>query len=268
MTDGAFYFQRDSLLLPAGAEFSPEDMELPLKQACDFPLSDVFSVPCLASGGSHAGAISCVSVPPETPLPPALQAIPVRQILSLIPDCITNEVNPAARMLRAFHIAQWRRESLFCGSCGGKNTDSPDELARLCPDCGRMEFPRITPAVITIIRNDEGKVLLAHNRKFAPGLYSLIAGFAEAGESLEAAVARETREEVGIELRDIRYALSQPWPFPGSLMLGFTARYAGGTIRPDGIEIEDARWFAKDDLPTLPGPGSVSRYLIECWLDA
>jgi NAD+ diphosphatase len=187
-------------------------------------------------------------------------------VLSLLPDRVREETGQSAEMLRAFHIAQWRRESLFCGSCGSKNTDSPDELARLCPACGRMEFPRIAPAVIMLITNDQGKVLLAHNKKFAPGLYSLIAGFVEAGESLEAAVARETREEVDIELRDIQYIVSQPWPFPNSLMAGFSARFASGTISPDGAEIEDARWFGKDDLPRLPGPGSVARYLINRWL--
>jgi NAD+ diphosphatase len=171
-------------------------------------------------------------------------------------------------MLRAFHIAQWRRESRFCGSCGSPNGDADSgELARQCPACGRLEFPRISPAVITIIINDEGKALLAHNKKFAPGVYSLIAGFNEAGESLEHTVAREIREEVNIEVRDIRYIASQPWPFPNSLMLGFAARYASGDIKPDGVEIEDARWFGRDALPGLPGLGSVSRYLIGRWLD-
>jgi NAD+ diphosphatase len=97
-------------------------------------------------------------------------------------------------------------------------------------------------------------------------VYSLIAGFNEAGESLEATVAREIREEVGLEVRDIRYIASQPWPFPNSLMLGFTARYASGELRPDGLEIEDARWFGRDNLPLLPGFGSVSRSLIEGWI--
>jgi NAD+ diphosphatase len=171
-------------------------------------------------------------------------------------------------MLRAFHIAQWRRESRFCGSCGASNRDADTgELARLCPACGRLEFPRISPAVITIIVNGEGKALLAHNKKFVPGVYSLIAGFNEAGESLEETVARETGEEVNIEIRDIRYVASQPWPFPNSLMLGFTARYASGEIKPDGVEIGDARWFSREELPALPGPGSVSRYLIKRWID-
>jgi NAD+ diphosphatase len=172
------------------------------------------------------------------------------------------------RVLRAYHIAQWRRESRFCGACGAANGDAPGELARLCPACGRLEFPRISPAVIVIIQNERGEALLAHNKKFAPGVYSLIAGFNEAGENLEAAVAREVREEVGLEVRDIRYAASQPWPFPNSLMLGFSARRASGEIRPDGVEIEDAQWFPRDRLPLLPGPGSVSRHLIRLWEEA
>ena len=265
MSAGAFYFQKDSLLLPGGAALPSADMEISPDQAGDFPFSDIFTVPAI-TGGAFGGDISCVYVPPDAPLPPRLQAIPVRQVLSVLPCHAAGEDSQSARMLRAFHVAQWRRDSRFCGNCGAANTDAPDELARLCPACGRTEFPRISPAVITLITNDEGKALLAHNRKFAAGMYSLIAGFTEAGESLEATVARETREEAGIEVRDIRYAISQPWPFPNSLMLGFTARYASGVVKPDGIEIEDARWFGKDDLPKLPGPGSVSRHLIEHWL--
>jgi NAD+ diphosphatase len=130
-----------------------------------------------------------------------------------------------------------------------------------------MEFPRISPAVITIIINDKGEALLAHNKRFTSGVYSLIAGFNEAGESLEATVVREIREEVSVEVKDIRYIRSQPWPFPNSLMLGFTASYASGAIQPDGVEIEDARWFSREDLPLLPGSGSVSRYLIGLWLE-
>jgi len=121
--------------------------------------------------------------------------------------------------------------------------------------------------VITIVINDKDEALLAHNKKFTSGVYSLIAGFNEAGESLEATVAREIKEEVNIDVKDIRYIRSQPWPFPNSLMLGFSARHKTGEIRPDGVEIEDAQWFPKDRLPGLPGFGSVSRYLIGLWLD-
>jgi NAD+ diphosphatase len=162
---------------------------------------------------------------------------------------------------------QWRRESVHCGVCGSPNVDAPDELARLCPVCGRREYPRIAPAIIILITNDRDEALLAHNKKFPDCVYSLIAGFNEAGESLETTAEREVREEVGIEIDDIRYKASQPWPFPNSLMIGFTARYVRGEVRPDGLEIEDARWFRRDALPKLPGPGSVSRYLINCWLN-
>jgi NAD+ diphosphatase len=132
--------------------------------------------------------------------------------------------------------------------------------------CGRHEFPRISPAVIVAITDDENRILLAHNKNFRAGVYSLIAGFNEAGESLEATVAREIREEVNIEVADIAYIKSQPWPFPNSVMLGFSARYSSGTLRPDGVEIEDARWFTRDNRPTLPGGGSLSRELINRWL--
>ena len=286
MENCAFFFQETSLLLPKGASAAALNLEIPLSHAEEFPFSDIFSIPVGIPGaapggpvgGLADGVIFCVSVPAGD-LPPFWQAIPVRQVLSALPGSLTDGISPAAslplagRLLRAFHIAQWREESLFCGSCGSKNTDFvnndanvPPELARVCPACGRMEFSRIAPAVITLITNDEGKILLAHNKKFAPGIYSLIAGFVEAGENLETAVARETLEEVGIEIGDIRYIASQPWPFPHSLMMGFSARYVSGTLKPDGVEIEDAQWFSRDSLPTLPGPGSLSRFLIERWL--
>jgi NAD+ diphosphatase len=170
------------------------------------------------------------------------------------------------RILRSYHVSLWRGESRFCGSCGAANRDADTgELARQCPACGRIEFPRISPAVIFIITNNRGEALLAHNKKFVPGVYSLIAGFNEAGESLEDTIAREAKEEVNLEVTDIRYIRSQPWPFPNSLMLGFSARYKAGQLRPDGTEIEDAQWFSRDALPTLPGSASVSRYLIELW---
>jgi NAD+ diphosphatase len=191
----------------------------------------------------------------------------MRQALPLMVSGSVDGSGPVGRLLRAFHIAQWRRDSAFCGSCGERNADAAGELARRCPSCGRLEFPRISPAVIVIIINSRGEALLAHNKKFAPGLYSLIAGFNEAGESLESTVAREIREEVGLEVEAVRYAASQPWPFPNSLMLGFTARHASGEIRPDGVEIEDAQWFRPDKLPVLPAEGSVSRFLINRWVE-
>ncbi|MDR1128729.1 MAG: NAD(+) diphosphatase [Treponema sp.] len=216
-------------------------------------------------GADGAGRIAFLRVEKDAPLPPRWKRAPIRQYL---PRLIAGEKpGPANRLLRAYHIMQWKKDSAFCGSCGRPNADSPSELARRCPSCGRVEFPRISPAIIVIITNGEGKALLAHNRNFEAGLYSLIAGFTEAGESLEATVERETREEAGIGIKDIRYIASQPWPFPTSLMLGFAARYRSGVLKADGVEIEDARWFGRDALPRLPGNGSVARYLIGQWLD-
>jgi NAD+ diphosphatase len=214
-----------------------------------------------------AAPIPCYILDEAASVPLAWRTVPIRQIL---PDMFLGSAGGtlvAGRLFRAYHVVQWRRESRYCGSCGSLNGDAPLELARQCPVCGRVEYPRISPAIIVIVINDREQALLAHNHKFAGGVYSLIAGFTEAGEDLEATVAREVREEVGIELEDIRYMASQPWPFPNSLMLGFTARYVGGELKPDGKEILDARWFNRDDLPALPGHGSVSRYLINLWLE-
>ncbi|MDR2922477.1 MAG: NAD(+) diphosphatase [Treponema sp.] len=262
MEKKAFFFQGSSLLLPEEPPVGGMDWEIPLSHAANFPQKQ----PTVERADSPDSEIYYVMVGIETTLPPRWQAIPVRQAVSLLSENAANGNIQNSRMLRAFHIAQWRHESRFCGSCGARNADSPDELARLCPSCGRMEYPRIAPAVIILITNDEDKALLAHNKKFNPGIYSLIAGFAEAGENLESAVAREIREEAGIEVRDIRYVISQPWPFPNSLMAGFSARYASGTVRPDGVEIEDAQWFGRGEMPMLPGHGSVSRYLIDQWM--
>ena len=216
-------------------------------------------------GGTEIQGVSL----PEGELPPGWKAVPLRQAMNIINgDNIAEGNSPIGRIFRFCHISQWRRESRFCGSCGSANIDAlSGETARQCTACGRLEFPRIAPAVITIVINDRGEALLARNIKSINGMYSLVAGFNEAGESLEDTVAREIREEVNIEVKDIRYIRSQPWPFPNSLMLGFTARHKAGEPRPDRIEIEDAQWFKRDKLPLIPGYGSVSRYLIDLWRD-
>ncbi|MDR3140104.1 MAG: NAD(+) diphosphatase [Treponema sp.] len=263
--EGVYFFQGTNLVVPAGTPDAALYQGVPLENwGNSFEGADIFEIPPLYGGGPIRGVL----LPPDFFPSREWKIIPMRQALfQIVGETIADGAGPAGRVLRAFHIAQWRRESVFCGSCGSRNEDAPEELARRCPVCGRLEFPRISPAVIVLIVNDAGQALLAHNKKFASGVYSLIAGFNEAGENLEATVAREIREEVGLEVHDIRYIASQPWPFPNSLMLGFNARYAGGAIKPDGVEIEDARWFSRDELPQLPGHGSVSRYLINRWLE-
>ncbi|MDR0401967.1 MAG: NAD(+) diphosphatase [Treponema sp.] len=207
--------------------------------------------------------------PPGFLLPPSA-ALPAGWRLFSVRQAAAETETGGASLLRLYHILQWREESRFCGSCGAANGDSPEELARLCPACGRIEYPRISPAVITLVINDAGEALLAHNKKFRDNIYSLIAGFVEAGESLEEAVIREIREEVNIDVKDLRFVTSQGWPFPNSLMVGFIARYAGGEIVCDGVEILDARWFSAETVRSggvkLPNPGSVSLFIIEKWL--
>ena len=168
---------------------------------------------------------------------------------------------------RAVQIVAWDRDHRFCGRCGSATvlSEAPGELSRNCPVCGLHHFPRVSPAVITLI-SDGDRMLLARSPHFAPGVYSTIAGFVEPGESLEETVVREIREEVGVEVRNVRYFGSQPWPFPHSLMIGFTAEYAGGEIRIDGVEIEAARWFTAEDLPRLPAPLSIARRLVDTFL--
>ena len=167
---------------------------------------------------------------------------------------------------RAVQILLWDQTHRFCGRCGQPTVNAPAERAKLCPQCGLLNFPRLSPAVIMLVhRGDE--FLLARNRAFAEGFFSVLAGFVEPGESLEEAVAREVHEEVDLQLRDIRYFGSQPWPFPHSLMIGFTAAYDGGDIHPQADEIVEAAWFnRRGDLPRLPGKLSIARRLIDAFL--
>ncbi len=170
------------------------------------------------------------------------------------------------RAMAAVHLTEWDRTSRFCGRCGAPTVPLKEERAKSCTRCGKTIFPRISPAIIVLIeRGDE--VLLARASRFAQGFYSVLAGFVEAGESLEETVRREVEEETGIVVKDIRYFGSQPWPFPDSLMIGFTARYASGELRIDGKEIVDAGWFRVGSLPDLPGKVSIARRLIDWFID-
>jgi len=170
-------------------------------------------------------------------------------------------------LLRGKPILEWLHLRRFCSVCGAELIDHEQEEARSCPVCNAMFFPKISPAVIVLIKRSDGKVLLAYNRKFRHKCYSLIAGFVEAGESAEDAVRREVREEVGLEIKNIRYKYSQSWPFPDSLMLGFTADYDSGEICVDAEEIAEADFFDIDDLPTLPGYGSIARRIIDEYVE-
>lgn len=166
---------------------------------------------------------------------------------------------------RAVQIAEWDRTHRFCGRCGAATDPAPGERARRCPACGLLAFPRLAPAVITLVEKGD-EALLANGRAFGRPVYSALAGFVEPGETIEETVHREVREEVGIEVKDVTYRSSQPWPFPHSLMLGFSAQWASGEIDVDQSEIVDAKWFRPDSLPSIPGGVTIARRLIDAWL--
>jgi NAD+ diphosphatase len=167
---------------------------------------------------------------------------------------------------RAVQIVDWDRTHQFCGKCGLLLKTSQTERAKECPKCGLLHFPRLAPAIIVLVERGN-ELLLARSRHFMPEMYSVLAGFVEPGESLEEAVVREVGEEVGISVKNIKYFGNQPWPFPHSLMIGFTATYAGGNISLDDSEIEDAGWFTADNLPRIPGKISIARKLIDWFID-
>jgi NAD+ diphosphatase len=167
---------------------------------------------------------------------------------------------------RAVQIVEWDRTNQFCGQCGAPLKTKVTERAKECPQCGLLHFPRLSPAIIVLVERGR-ELLLARSRHFLPGMYSVLAGFVEPGESLEEAVAREVKEEVGLAIKDIRYFGSQNWPFPHSLMIGFAATYAGGEISLNDEEIETADWFTADTLPPIPGKISIARKLIDWFLE-
>ncbi|MBW2149128.1 MAG: NAD(+) diphosphatase [Deltaproteobacteria bacterium] len=163
---------------------------------------------------------------------------------------------------RAIQIVNWDQTHQYCGRCGTPSETKTDERAKICPKCGLLHFPRISPAIIVAVLKDN-QILLARANRFPHGLYSVLAGFVEPGETLEDCIKREVKEEVGVELKNICYFGSQPWPFPHSLMIAFIADYAGGKITIDETEISDAGWFTAHNLPRIPDKASIARRLID-----
>jgi len=171
---------------------------------------------------------------------------------------------------RARQLVEWGRTHRYCGRCATPNVPAATMPALECPACGFVAFPRLSPAMITLVtRGPEGpgqEALLARGAGWPTPMYSCLAGFVEVGETLEQCVAREVREEVGITVGDVEYRGSQPWPFPHSLMVGFRARYVDGDLELDPTEIADAQWFRRDRLPALPGEISIARALVDQWV--
>ena len=206
--------------------------------------------------GNHCFAVELAD---EVAAPDGMQWSGLRALFPRIDDGFLALAGRAAQVL------EWDRSHRFCGRCGTATETRPKERVRACPACGHASYPRLSPVVMALITRGR-ELLLARSPHFVKGMYSALAGFVEAGETLEECLAREVREEVGIEIAGPRYFASQPWPFPHSLMIAFRCEYAAGELNPDPSEIEDAGWFDIDALPPLPHRLSIARKLIEATL--
>lgn len=195
-------------------------------------------------------------------LPGTMELIGLRSLLGILDEDLFTIAG------RAVQLDYWRKTHRFCGSCGKPTTVEPgEELSMICTDCNVSFYPRISPVVIMSIV-DGNRILLARSPRFRSGLFSTLAGFVEPGETLEEAVKREVMEEVTLQVKEIRYVASQPWPFPHSLMMGFRSTYAGGKVHIDSKEIEEAGWFSAHELPPIPTKGTIARHLIQEFLDS
>jgi NAD+ diphosphatase len=190
--------------------------------------------------------------------PPGFTLLGLRSLHGRVPD----EVFALAG--RAAQIVAWDRDHQYCGRCGTPTERVPGERARQCSNCGLISYPRLSPAIIVLIERGE-EILLARGHQFPPGRFGIVAGFVEPGEALEEAVEREIREEVGVEVRDITYFGSQPWPFPHGIMIGFRAQHAAGDISLDDGELAEAGWYTIENLPNVPPKLSIARRLIDAW---
>ncbi|MDQ3592273.1 MAG: NAD(+) diphosphatase [Actinomycetota bacterium] len=215
-------------------------------------------------GADDDGPLAAISVPQ---MPEELAPQPVRTVAMGL-DALQGSL-----LVHALGLANWHRTHQFCARCGARSTAVDAGHRRQCPRCGTQHFPRTDPAVIMAITDTDDRLLLGHSPLWPDSRFSTLAGFVEPGESLEDAVRREVVEETGVVVGDVTYAASQPWPFPASLMLGFFGQAATTRIEVDGEEVSDARWFTREALSDvtaaeqvgLPGPFSISRWLIERW---
>lgn len=167
---------------------------------------------------------------------------------------------------RAVQIVDWDRTSRFCGRCGHETVVQTIDRSKICPECRLTDYPRLSPAIIVRVtkQTERGpEILLARAQRFPTAMFSVLAGFVEPGETLEECVAREIGEEVGIKVRNIQYFGSQPWPFPHSLMIAFTADHDSGELCLDPVELAEAAWFTPQALPVIPSPPSIANKLIQ-----
>ena len=240
-------FVGSRLVLAEGARALP-----PWRLVARWAADDPGRFPVRAGRGE---AVAGLAAPGWEP-PPGWTAANLRGVLTLLAE------PELALALKAAHLARWRRTSRFCGECGARTALASCQQATKCLSCGRLAFPKISPAVIVQVTRGP-RLLLGRSRRHPPGGWSVLAGFVDPGESLEGAVRREMREEAGVRVADVRYFGSQPWPFPDSLMVGFTAQYRDGALQRLDGELEDLAWFGPDELPPVPPSYSIARALVD-----
>jgi NAD+ diphosphatase len=247
------------LVHPRGLVVRREGQQLTLPTQLDVDALGVEPGDCHSIGILEGAPAHAASIDETATLAPGLDVVSLRSLYASAGEATF------AMAGRAVQITEWAATHAYCGRCATPTERVGSDRCVRCPACDLLAYPRITPAIIVLVRRGD-EALLAHNARAPDGWFSTLAGFVEIGESLEDTLAREVREEVGVEVRGIRYFGSQPWPFPHSLMVGFTADYAGGDIRVDGVEIVEARWFRADALPPVPPRLSIARQLIDAWV--
>lgn len=244
MTHYYAMLSRETILLQDGTPLQDKDLKV-LLTSCE--VTETVDEP--------SNGIVAIRLNDNTIIPDNYQKVTIRELFAQLPS------DEVFLLARAKALLEWRMNTRFCSRCGAPLTDDPNLTARLCPNCHQQIFPRIDPCIIMRIEKD-GKILLARHVQRNQDIYACIAGFVEAGETLEQAVAREIQEETGMKVKNVRYFGSQSWPFPAQLMLGFTAEYESGDITLQEEELSDAKWFDPANCPASPKPGSIAYRLI------
>jgi NAD+ diphosphatase len=243
-----FAFCQNRLLI------SPEGLHIPLlKNLEEIGLSPVRKQYLGVLDGKHCFS---TELPPDVKVPEGMNFMDLRSAYSIMDEDLYLIAG------RAIQIVSWDQTHQYCGRCGRKTEYVQGERAKKCPACGFMSFPRLSPATITAVIKGK-QILLTQYAAFRGNMHTIVAGFVEPGETLEECVKREVLEETGVNVKNIRYLGSQPWPFPNSLMIGFLADYESGEIKADGKEIARADWHDLNNLPELPPGMSIARRIVE-----
>lgn len=249
-----FIFQNDQLLL------LKSDKRFRIPDSSLLPRLEPFFLRQYKLGVFNGKGCYCAELDSFTALPIEFDAVSLRKAFEILGD----EWYTAAA--KAYSVINWDKNHQFCGRCGHRTRYKSGAFERICDNCGLSLYPRISPSIIVLIQKND-TILMSRSPHFPPGAYGLIAGFVEAGESIEDAVHREVKEEVDIKVKNLRYFGSQSWPFPDSLMIGFTAEYASGDIHIDQQEIEAADWYSYDNLPGRPSSSiSIAKKLIDYFI--